>query len=172
MSDFDNHKRQYLNNLDHAHVAYRYLYSTISTENQFANDKEVIIGNFHFRKTSDAESIRIELGWAFFTRLEAILEVFTKKLNIKLSKKMSLLDYLKKHNVVTPNDFIKGLEVYREIRNTLHHGDGDVSLLKNKAKHLKGSPGKEIHLLPDHIKNFHELFQWLGDVLPKTLEQP
>jgi hypothetical protein len=170
MSDYNSLKMQYLNNLEHAHVAYRYLYSQIPKDNQFANGKEVVIGNFQFRKVGDAESMQIELGWAFFTRLEAVLEAFTIKLGIKeKGKSLDILDYLKRHNVTIPSDFDRGLKEYREIRNTLHHGDGDVSLLNKPAKYIKIPDGEEIHLTPDHIKNFYELLKWLGDVLSNTL---
>ncbi|MBN2130384.1 MAG: hypothetical protein JW741_12850 [Sedimentisphaerales bacterium] len=158
--------RRYLDALEHCYVAYRYFASSVPSQAQFANGREVVVGEFHFRKSANAMSMDVELGWAFFTRLEAILEAFISRLGIRLRRDYGLLDYLVERGVDIPDDFAEGLRCYREIRNTLHHGDGDASLLRRQPQFLSLEPGCEPHLMPQHVHRFHQLFTWLGHELP------
>jgi hypothetical protein len=68
-------------------------------------------------------------------------------------KKCALSDWLIQNNVNIPKDLRAGLDVYRKIRNKLHHEDG--ASLDNDSE-------TEIHLMPDHMDNFYELFLWCG----------
>ena len=157
------------NRLQHAIMAYRYFDSAIPEEAMFVNGKEVKVGNILFRKAVDAFSMRIALGWAFFVRLEAILEAFVMGVGIKLSQEYSLFDYLVTHHIEFTEDQANGLRLCRELRNTLHHGDGDPSLPRSKPSFLHVDPGNEPQLLKEHIERFYALFTWLGEVLPRIL---
>jgi hypothetical protein len=97
--------------------------------------------------------MKIEYGWAFFCRYEACVERFLKDEGVQLSKKLSLRDWLDNNHVTLPDNYAVGIDYYRKIRNSLHHYDGAS---------LGGVPDTEIHLFPQQMENFFELFVWLG----------
>ncbi|MFC5736757.1 hypothetical protein ACFPTV_03955 [Sinirhodobacter huangdaonensis] len=109
--------------------------------------------SFEFTRADQIESQLIELGWAFFPRYEACLDKWLKDQGVKLSKQVQLKDWLTSRGVSIPAEFSEGLKLYRQIRNTLHHDDGAS---------LSGNPETEIHLLPEYMENFFELFCWIG----------
>jgi hypothetical protein len=57
--------------------------------------------------------------------------------------------------------------VAREIRNILHHGDGDASLLRNRPELVVTKAGHEPHLDVEHIERFVDLFRKAAQVLTK-----
>jgi hypothetical protein len=135
------------NNLDHSRAAYLFAVRSIPSK------LPISIYGFHFEKPSQINSMLIELGWAFFCRYEACLEAYLKSRGVKLSRKVSLLEWFEQNNFVL-SDFQKnGLFLYRKIRNKLHHEDGAA---------LDGERDHEIHLLPEHMENFYNLFVWCG----------
>ena len=106
--------RNYINCLQHTIIAFRYLTSAIPEDAMFVGDRQVAVGRFVFRKQADALSMRVELGWAFFVRLEAALEAFISQLGIGLSRNNSLIDHLVQHGVAFTKDQAEGLQIYRE----------------------------------------------------------
>lgn len=163
-----NNTQVFLNALEHIIVAYVYCESCIPADELFANGQTVKVGATLFSRQDQAFSMRVELGWAFFTRMEACLESLIHDLKIPISKKMSLLDYLKERGCPLSPKQEEGLKVYREIRNTLHHADGQPSKLKRtKPVHLTISEGNEVHVLRDQIRLFYELFKYVGIFLTK-----
>ena len=161
-------QNEYLHNLEYTYTTYLYFLESIPTPQLFIGKGKLTVGKFTFREESEASSIRIELGWAFYCRFEAVLEVFITQLNIKPYPSY-IQDRLNKSGVKISADHVNCLNLYREIRNTLHHGDGDASLLREPPQYLKYEEGCELHLLPDHIKKYYDFLKWLGRVLPKTL---
>ncbi len=144
-SDFQNH-------LEHARSAYVFAIRSLP-DPALLRKGPIEANGFTFAKRSQIESMLIELGWAFFCRYESCLEANLKRRDVELNKNVSLLDWLQRNNVNIPRELRPGLEIYREIRNKLHHEDGAS---------LDGSPDREIHLLPDHMERFYELFKWCG----------
>ncbi len=145
--------------LDHSRVAYRYAIAQLP--NQVA-DWPYRHGNFTFKSQADIDSMRIELGWAFFCRYEGCVEAHLKENDVKLSKQLSLKQWLEGNGFVIPEDLCSGLDCYRQIRNRLHHQDGAS---------FDGSQDSEIHLLPEHMENFYQLFSWIGDCLEEAGQQ-
>ncbi len=143
-------------NLDHSRAAYRFAVQAIPSE------LPAFIHGFQFVKQSQIDSMVIELGWAFFCRYEACVEAYLKSKGVNLSKKVSLLDWLKEQNVCIPNHYAEGLSLYRKIRNKLHHEDG-------AARCVNGKEDEEIHLLPEHMENFYNLFVWCGKEVEKCV---
>jgi len=143
--------------LAHSKAAYNYAINNlpkISSETKYP----IQSAGFLFENESQIKSMLIEFGWSFFCRYEGCLEAYLKKNNIKLSKKKSLKDWLIDQNVNIPNEFLEGLEVYRKIRNKLHHEDGTT---------FEKTEDMEIHLFPIHMQNFYDLFVWCGKQIDK-----
>lgn len=135
-------------NLDHSRAAYLFAVQALPSK------LPTSINRFYFEKQSQVESMVIELGWAFFCRYEACLEVYLKSKGVKLSKKVSFFDWLQEQHFNISADQSNGLSLYRNIRNKLHHEDGAA---------LNGAEDEEIHLLPEHMENFYNLFVWCGE---------
>ncbi len=129
-------KDTFQNDLDHIYAAYRYCSACIPKEELFANGRSIRIGSTMFKRPIQALSMRVELGWAFFTRMDACLETLAHKLNIQ-SGGTGILEHLEKKGCPLSDHEKQGLSVYREIRNTLHHGDGNPGYLIKKPNHLK-----------------------------------
>jgi hypothetical protein len=55
--------------------------------------------------------------------------------------------------VAIPKELSDGLDVYRNIRNALHHDDGAT---------FDGSGEPEFHLFPEQLENFFKLFCWIA----------
>jgi len=135
-------------NLDHSRAAYLFAVRAIPSE------LPAYKYGFQFERTSQADSMTIELGWAFFCRYEACLEAYLKSRGVNLSKKVSLLDWLQSKGFEISASQAEGLSLYRKLRNKLHHEDGAT---------LNGAEDEEIHLLPNHMENFYNLFVWCGE---------
>lgn len=91
--------------------------------------------------------------------MEASLEVLIHKFEAK-----SVWKLLEKESIANKFDDNEqeGLCIYREIRNTLHHGAGDPTLIRNKPEHLKVEKGMGPQVLYEHMCNFYELFKKIG----------
>jgi len=165
MPDADDIKHNYLNALKHTYVAYHYFSNSLPPEQAFVNGQQVQIGAFCFRTYQDAFSMRVELGWAFFTRFEAIVEAFLSKREVRLKRNYTLLDHLQRSEVDIPEAYVDGLKFYRELRNTLHHGDGDIHCLRRKTKYLSIPENHEPQILEEHMSNYYDLFRWLAEVI-------
>ena len=140
------------NNLAHSRAAYLFAVRNLPNPSEL-NKGPITANGFRFERRSQVESMLIELGWAFFCRYESCLEAFLKRSQVELSQKCTLSDWLSQNNVSIPTNLQEGLEIYRKIRNKLHHEDGAS---------LDDDPESEIHLMPDHMNNFYELFLWCG----------
>lgn len=141
------------NNLNHARAAYLFAIRGLP-EPAALEFGPIRMNGFEFAKQSQIVSMLIELGWAFFCRYEGCMEAELKRQGITLSKKLTLVDWLLQNNVVIPERLQPGLDVYRTIRNKLHHEDGAS---------VDGSPDLEIHLMPEHMDNFYDMFSWCGE---------
>lgn len=141
-------------NLSHSRAAYRFAISHLPPPP--GGPWPMTVGNFTFEKPSQIHSMQQEYGWAFFVRYEGCVEFFLKKSGVKLSKSCSLKDWLCKHNVDIPARFEKDLEVYRRVRNSLHHDDGAPP---------EGDSSPEIDLPPPRMEEFYELFVWIGEAV-------
>ncbi len=155
------------NDLDHIYITYRHLIQFIPSEKDFGADAPPLdVGRTKFENYNQARSMLVEMGWAFFTRMEACLEAFLHKNKIHLTQKKELLDYLEKDlNISLNNDQKNGLRRYRELRNCLHHGDGDASLLNRKPQFLDKTGNTEPHLFENHVRNYYELFSNVGQLI-------
>jgi hypothetical protein len=143
------------NDLAHARAAY--IFSIQSLPDPALLSRGAIKANgMEFRKESEIFSMRVELGWAFFCRYEACLEFHLKKNNVTLSKKLTLLEWFDQKNTTVPEKHKLGIERYRLLRNKLHHENGAS---------LDGPSGSEIHLLPEQMENFYNLFIWCGNAI-------
>lgn len=144
--------------LDHSRAAYRYAVKSLPDK---APHQE---NGFLFERDSQVVSMLIEFGWAFFCRYEGCFEAHIKEHGIVLSKKLSLLDWLNQNGAKPTEDQKHGLELYRKIRNKLHHEDG---------KSFDDTDDNEIHLLPDHMENYYQLFLWCGEFIEtSTVNKP
>lgn len=143
------------NDLAHARAAY--IFSIRSLPDPALLSSGAIKANgMEFRKESEIFSMLVELGWAFFCRYEACLEFHLKKNNVLLSKKLTLLEWLDQKNTAVPDNLKLGIESYRLLRNKLHHENGAS---------LEGPSDSEIHLLPEQMENFYNLFTWCGKAI-------
>ena len=141
------------NNLLHSRVAYLHAIRALPSQ-QDLRAGTITQHGFEFSRPDQIESQVIELGWAFFPRYEACLEKWLKEQGVHLSKKLTLTDWLAQSDVRIPDEFSEGLGVYRRIRNSLHHDDGAS---------FDGSSDSEIHLMPEHMERFFNLFCWIGE---------
>ena len=153
-------------NLSHSRAAYRFALSALPDPTS-EHSWPIRQHGHEFSSRSQIESMVIELGWAFFCRYEGCVEEFlVKKMGVKLSKKESLKDWLHEQ-IKIPQEYIEPLEVYRIIRNALHHDDGAA---------IEGNRNLEIHLLPEHMENFFRFFIWIGEevsrLTPPTTNRP
>ena len=140
------------NDLAHARAAYIFSIRSLP-DPELINKGAIKANGMEFRKESEIFSMLVELGWAFFCRYEACLEFHLKKNNIPLSKKLTLLDWLNQKSIDIPDNFKQGIDIYRLIRNKLHHENGAS---------LDSSSDSEIHLLPEQMENIYNLFTWIG----------
>lgn len=161
---------RFLNDLSHAWVAYAFFEEQIP--------RGVVLphraGSIEFQRESQIRSVEVELGWAFFTRLEACLETHLHRIKVDARGNDGLVNALEARGVPIPDDYRKGLTAYRAIRNALHHGDGDPRLIRNPGPLADGiDHGNEVHLLRDQVKAFYDLFRWVAEQLdaPSTMAQ-
>jgi hypothetical protein len=147
--------------VSHTYMAYRFFRTCVPrSDARFP----LRIGNFEFLRPSQAESMAVELGWAFFTRLEAAFEALTLRLDLDAK---SAVDRLRWSGNFSEEE-LRGLSCARELRNILHHGDGDASLLRNQPREVKPEVGHEPHLDEDHMDRFVALFRKAADVLTQS----
>lgn len=139
-------------NLMHARAAYLHAVRALPSPEDLQHGT-IRQHGLEFSSPEQINSQLIELGWAFFTRYEGCLEKWLKDQNVKLNRKCTLMDWLKSHRVEIPESYSVGLGVYRTIRNTLHHDDGAS---------FDGTLNTEVHLMPEHMENFFDLFCWIG----------
>ncbi len=136
--------------LAHSHAAYIFAIRSLPTPEQ---KLPITLNGYTFSTESQINSMLIELGWSFFCRYEGCLEAHIKELGIKLTKKLTLADWFRENKIDVPSCYTSGLDVYRTIRNKLHHEDGTV---------FNGKDNHEIHIFPEHMERFYRLFVWCG----------
>lgn len=160
MKNIDASMKKLKTALNWAFAVYRYCIAQLPDEAAFSEGM-VRVGQFEFQRFSQVEGYIIELGWAFFVRMEAALEAHANRLGIEGK-------YIP--NIVSDASCLTKSEkeaytVARELRNILHHGDGDPSLLKNVPLKVEVIEAHEPHLLPSHIENFSVLFEKVGELM-------
>ncbi len=127
-----------------------------------------LVTTHHFKNNKEINAYEIELSWAFFTRMESVLEfLITQIYNKNPNQKKCIEDLFGVEGMKNFDEIeIEGLKIYRVIRNTLHHEDGNPNLINNN-KGLKVEDGNEIQLKKDHLINFYNLFMKVVDELEK-----
>ncbi|MBO0346006.1 hypothetical protein J0X15_12300 [Roseibium sp. CAU 1637] len=149
------------NNLMHSRAAYLHAVRALPSSNalQFGSIKH---NGMEFSNKNQIESQLVELGWAFFCRYEGCLEKWLKDQKVKLSRKYTLKNWLTDHQVTIPEELSAGIDLYRRIRNALHHDDGAT---------FDGSGEPEFHLLPEQMEKFFQLFCWIGQQVEQAETQ-
>jgi hypothetical protein len=154
--------RRFLNDLSHAWVAYAFFEEQIPRRVVLPHR----VGTVEFQRESQVRSVEVELGWAFFTRLEACLETHLHRIGVDARGNEGLVNALEGRGVAIPDHYRGGMEAYRAIRNALHHGDGDPHVIRNPGPLAHGiDRGNEIHLLRDQVEAFYGLFRWVAEQL-------
>jgi len=170
--NYDIIRKDYLQSVAHAFVAYQYFANSIPQDHLFCNEREVQVGRFMFKNKNDAHSMYVELGWAFFPRFVAAFEVFAERLRQKganLPRDISsIIKCLEEDGHPIPDEIRDGLCIYRELRNTILHGDGDPAFLRKKPRYLNTSSDSEPHIYEHHIRKFYNLFVWLGNIVVQS----
>ena len=147
------------NRLGHARAAYRYFAASLPPEAAF-NVGAVRVGDFECAKKSQRESMLIELGWAFFVRFDAVLEVFLIECSVQVGGQ-KLFEWAKASGKFSEHE-LRGIEQYRDLRNTLHHDDGQPD--PNRRKTLDVSEQHEPQFLEGHMEDWANLFLKIGRV--------
>ena len=147
-------KTEFDNSMAHVIAAYRFFVQTVPDEALFAAGRPVRIGTFEFERSSQAEAMIVELGWAFFARCEGCLEALWNRLGKSLKEVSKIIE---DSGEFTPEE-LHAWRQARELRNIIHHGDGDATLLKNSPTIVVSREGHEPHLFPEHVEQFHSLF--------------
>ena len=138
--------------LEHSRVAYIFALRSLPDPGRLQNGT-IEANGFTFTKPSQIQSMVIELGWAFYCRYEACLEAFIKEQGVQLTKKKTLEDWMDEIGVVVPDGYKDGFRVYRKVRGWLHHRD------------CQNEDGTEIHLYPEHMDQFYNLFVWIASAV-------
>lgn len=159
---------RFVNDIDHIWVAYSFFEQAIPDVTE--DNLPLRCGQLEFRHTSQIESVRVELGWAFFTRLEACLESLLHRVNIELTKKKSLLAVCKSYGLILSDHEERGLRSYRELRNVLHHADGNPATYDRELCEIVAIDGQEPHLYKTEVKGFYDLFKKVGTFLANASE--
>jgi hypothetical protein len=141
-------------NLSHSRAAYRFAISHLPPPP--GGPWPMTVRGFTFEKASQIQAMQQEYGWAFFARYEGCVEYFLKKSEVNLTRKFLLKDWLGEHKIDIPARFEKDLEIYRLIRNSLHHDDGAPP---------NGIATPEIDLPPSRMDEFYDLFVWIGQAV-------
>lgn len=150
MNEIVNESRK---NLQYAYNCYRFFLETLHNESA----RNAVTG-FHFQNQQQIENYEIELSWAFFCRMEAVLEHFIHEIDTENLVCRGIENLLGQERMKAFNDQEKkGLQLYREIRNVLHHGDGSPASVRN-ISHLQIEIGEEVQLRATQIANFGRLF--------------
>jgi hypothetical protein len=147
-------------NLDHSYAAYKFAINSLpkGRHGRTVLRNSITVSGYIFTKQSQIYSMMIEFGWSFYCRFEACLESFIEEHEIKLSKTNKLEDWLSNKKIQVPKEFVEDLKQYRQIRNKLHHDDGQKA------------DGTEIELLPDDMDRFYNLFVWISaTIVSKSL---
>jgi len=154
--------RRFLNDLSHIWVAYAFFEEQIHRGVALPHR----VGSIEFPQEAHIRSVEIELGWAFFARLEACLETHLHRIGVDARGNEGLLNALERRGIAIPDHYRAGLEAYRAIRNALHHGDGDPHVIRNPGPLAVGiDRGNEVHLLRDQVEAFYCLFCWAAEQL-------
>ena len=146
------------NRLAHAYVAYRYFAQSLPPQAAL-NVGTVRVGQFEFSKSSQLESMIGRARLAFFVRFDAVLEAFLETCSVttggqKLFERMEATKKFTEHE-------LEGLRQYRDLRNSLHHDDGQPTA---KRKFLSVSEGREPQFDVAHMGAWQELFLKIGRV--------
>ena len=100
--------------------------------------------------------------------MEAALEAHINRLEIKGK---DIADIVAKATCLTESEK-DGYAVARELRNILHHGDGNPQILKHTPQKVEFIESSEPHILPDHIQNFSVLFLKVGELMSAHAKLP
>ena len=153
---------QFKTGVEHIRVAYKYFVACLPNEQMFANERHLDVGNFRFQNYGQVTSMKVELGWAFFTRLYDSFDAFTQRLGLDGPNKV--YDNLRRSGRLSEAE-LNGIAEARELRNIFHHGDGDPRLLYKPPTHVRVPQDQEPHLFEEHVGRFIELFLRAADIL-------
>lgn len=141
-------------NLLYAINCYRFFWEALHSETA-----RKAVGTFKFENQQQIDNYEIELSWAFFCRIEAVLENFIHEIDAENKVRGGIENLIGADRMQNfSEDEKNGLRFYREIRNVLHHGDGSPDSVRN-IKYLEISKGNEVHLQAEQIDNFGRLFE-------------
>lgn len=146
--------------LNYALAVYKFCIAQLPEEVAFSGGS-VRVGRFEFQSLSQRQGYEIELGWAFFVRMEAALEAHVNRLGIDGK---NVPEIVSKSADLSPVEKT-GYATARNLRNILHHGDGDPRLLKAKPREVKVTQGNEPHIFHRQIESFCTLFESVGNVI-------
>ena len=150
----------FFKNIEYTIGSYKYFISSLSNI-----ECRKLIGTHLFKNEVQVLNYEIELSWAFFTRMEAVLETFIHQIDVDKKSKKGVKNLIGEEGLKNFNkNEIEGLRLYRVIRNTLHHGDGNPNIIRNNSG-LTVEDGCEIQLTRVHIHNFYKLFTKVVKVL-------
>ena len=105
----------------------------------------------------------VELGWAFFCRMDAALEALIGNLGIPGKDVLTRLS-----RCGFSSEDLERYGEARELRHIIHHGDGDPALLRSAPAHVHVAPGKQPHLYPQHIERLYEVYLKAGNCLSRA----
>ena len=145
---------RFLNNLEHAYLAYRCSASWCIEASRSKLPFDLF--GLKITKSTQFDSILIELGWAFTPRFYAILESFHIAIGYDKFEPFKKEYLIKKF---TPEDVI-GFEVLTKLRNIIMHGDGDEQAVR-PTNRLNLPKDNEPHLLPKAMEQFYDLLKRL-----------
>ena len=156
-------KKEFDTSVELIRASYRFFCSRLPQSKQFTPGRPLRIGDFEFASKRQAHAMLVELGWAFFMRLDAAFDAFISRLKLDKKKAMEILHFDSGFN----ENEKKGFNEARDLRNILQHGDGDADLLSRPPKYVNHEPGNEPQLDPEHIEQFIVLFEKAANVLGK-----
>lgn len=138
---------------------YCFYLSHLPNGTAFSGGGKIRCGSVEFENQTHLEGYKVELGWAFFVRIEAVLEAHINRLNIK--NVLNVIKNCPSLSQVDKNQYAAA----RELRNILHDGDGDHHLLRKPPERFNTSEVHEPSVLPEDMHAYAELFLKIAKVL-------
>jgi hypothetical protein len=143
-------------------TVYSFCYGQIPS-NDALEEGVVEVGHVPFQNTYHAGAYANELGWAFFVRIEAALDALANRLGINKRQLFAIVQNANELNENEKQEFYAALE----LRNILHHGDGDHQLLRNDVQFYAAVDGEEPRINAEYLYKCVDLFLKVGDILVK-----
>lgn len=163
MINFDEAKREFDRSMSNIIITYRFFSRALPPEAIFKEGRPITLNGTEFERYEQALAMLVELGWALFCRMDASVEALIQRIAVQPK---SILATLESCPEITPED-IQTYRTARELRNIIHHGDGDAGLLNRPATLVRVAQDKQPHLYPEHVERFHRVFSKAGDCLAR-----